>query len=70
MSRGLGRMQCLILQELQSRRGGDIIERPWSFDVHLPADAHDLRQVRHKLAREHGGISHCDFIDPKWQATT
>jgi hypothetical protein len=69
MSRGLGKMQRLILQELRSRRGGGIIERPWSSDVVLPDDVHDLREVSLKLAREHGGISHCSFIAPRWEAS-
>jgi len=69
MSKGLGKMQRLIVDELRNTRGGVWIERPWSFDVDCPAGVYDLREVSQALARRHGGISHCHFTSPAWQAS-
>jgi hypothetical protein len=69
MSHGLGKMQRLIMEELRSSKGGVWIERPWSFDVDCPEGVYDLRAISFKLARQHGGISHCNFILAAWQAS-
>ena len=71
MSRGLGRMQRLILDALLQREGGDWVcgEDHPDGGFYLQLGVHDLRAVNRELARAHGGISHTNFTSPRWQAS-
>jgi len=69
MSRGIGRMQQLIVGALSSRPGGDAFGGSWNDDFVLAQGIHDLRQVSKELARTNGGIIYCSFIEPKWEAS-
>ena len=71
MSRGLGRMQRLILDALLQREGGDWVggEDHPDGGFYLQLGVHDLRAVNRQLERDHGGISHANFTSLRWQAS-
>jgi hypothetical protein len=62
-------MQRRILAALAASPGGDRVEYSNTSTFALAPGIHDLRKVSKALAREHGGISHCDFVYSKWQAS-
>ena len=71
MSRGLGRMQRLILDALLQREGGDWVcgaDHP-DGGFYLQLGVHDLRAVNLQLARNHDGISDTNFTSLRWQAS-
>lgn len=67
MSRGLGKMQRLILDGL-----GESLGRSWQHEragVHLQPCVIDLRLLSKRLARAHGGLSHARFTTDSWEAS-
>lgn len=80
MSRGIGRMQNAIIASLDDDRNSYVgmdaayPSRPgWvthkGLCVCLHADVFDMRAVMKSLARKSGGISHCNFVRPSFEAS-
>jgi hypothetical protein len=71
MSRGLGKMQRLIMDALTRRPFDDWVNAYCLRigDFKLMPGYHDLRKVAQEIARDNGAFSHCSFIDPAWQAS-
>jgi hypothetical protein len=66
MSKGLGKLQRLIVAEL-SKPGGETVESPMNCFFVLPESHHDLRRISKELAQKHVGLDYGN-IPAKWHA--
>lgn len=63
MSRGIGKVQFAIIDRLNLRPGGDVVEAYYESQIRLATGIHDMRQVAAEMNENGRG-----FSDPRKQA--
>jgi hypothetical protein len=63
MSRGFGKVQTAILEQLRRRKGGDVVEAHYEPQVRLARGVHDMRAVSAEMNTDELG-----FADARKQA--